>query len=397
MIARLDRSETNVSHERTSRTMTPAVQANRLRLLIVTPRYFPYMGGVENHVYQVAHRLARAGVDVTVLSTDPTGELAPRENADGVTVRRVHAWPSERDYYFAPDIYRIITQEFWDLVHVQSYHTLVAPVAMLAALRAGIPYVLTFHGGGHSSWARNALRGLHRRLLRPLFTRAARLVATARFEIALFGEQLGIPRDKFVLIPNGSDLSGRAQQVSPSTDPELVVSIGRLERYKGHHRVIAALPKVLAQRPETRLWIAGKGPYEPELRGLARDLGVADHVEIRAIPATERERLAQELSKAALVVLLSEYETNPMAALEAIALGRPTLVADTSGLSELAEQGWARAIPLESTPDQVAEEVLAQLEDPHRPEGVELSTWDECATDLLAVYKSVVRRSSCAS
>ena len=44
--------------------------------------------------------------------------------------------------------------------------------------------------------------------------------------------------------------------------------------------------------------------------------------------------MAEELSQAALVVLLSEYETHPIAVLEAVALGRPALVAATSGLSE---------------------------------------------------------------
>ena len=34
-----------------------------MRLLMVTPRYFPMMGGVETHVYEVARRLARRGVE----------------------------------------------------------------------------------------------------------------------------------------------------------------------------------------------------------------------------------------------------------------------------------------------------------------------------------------------
>src|SRR5262245_54425674 len=116
-----------------------------LRVLMVTPRYFPYMGGVENHVYEVARRLARDGIDITILTADPSGKLPATEQAEGVSICRVRAWPAERDYYFAPDIYRMIIKGAWDLVHVQSYHTLVAPLAMFAALRARIPYVVTFH------------------------------------------------------------------------------------------------------------------------------------------------------------------------------------------------------------------------------------------------------------
>ena len=143
---------------------------------------------------------------------------------------------------------------------------------MLAALRAGIPYVVTFHGGGHSSRLRNALRGAQQRLLRPLLARAERLVAVAEFEIGHFGERLHLPPERFALIPNGSDLP----RVSPRSDADeapagpLIASIGRLERYKGHHRLIAALPLILAAQPDARLWIAGTGPYEDALRALAR-------------------------------------------------------------------------------------------------------------------------------
>lgn len=367
-----------------------------LRLLFVTPRYLPFMGGVQNHVYQVSTRLAQAGVDVTVLTTNPGGQLPAEEKLEGVNIRRARAWPANRDYFFAPDIHRIITRGEWDLVHVQSYHTLVAPLAMAAARQAGIPYVLTFHGGGHSSRLRNALRGVQQTMLRPLLKRAERLIAIARFEIAHYSKRLRLSEEQFVLIPNGGDLPQVRNTAADAEDKELLVSIGRLERYKGHQRAIAALPEVLAQRPNVRLWVAGTGPYEPDLRNLASSLGVAENVEIYAIPAVDRERMARELSKAALVVLFSEYETHPIAALEAVALGRPVLVADTSGLSELAQRGLARAIPLNSTPTQVAGAILEQLERPHKPPTIELPTWDDCAADLLSLYGELSGRALCA-
>ena len=375
-----------------------AVRADPLRLLMVTPRYFPYIGGVETHVYEVARRLARVGVDVTVLTTDPGGQLPTTEQSEGVRIQRVRAWPAKRDYYFAPDIYTMITQGNWDVVHIQSYHTLVAPLAMFAARRAKIPYVVTFHGGGHSSRLRNALRGAQRALLRPLLTRAERLIAIARFEIESLGEQLELPAERFVFIPNGADLPMAATPVAQAiTDKILIASVGRLERYKGHHRVIEALPYILEQHPNVRLWIAGAGPYEAALRHLALKLGVAGCVDIRAIPPANRERMASELAKAALVVLLSDYETHPIMALEALALGRPVLVADTSGLSELAEKGLARAIPLQSTAQQVAAAILDQLRQPLAPPSIDLPTWDECAASLFSLYKTVSRRPTCAS
>src|SRR5438067_583826 len=122
-----------------------------LSVLQVAARYFPYTGGIETHIYEVSRRLQRAGVAVSVLTTDPTGQLPADEQLEGVPIRRVHAWPPNRDYYMAPGIYSEIMSGRWDIIHCQGYHTFVPPLAMLAALRAGIPYIVTFHSGGHSS------------------------------------------------------------------------------------------------------------------------------------------------------------------------------------------------------------------------------------------------------
>jgi glycogen synthase len=373
-----------------------ATPPGQLRLLTVTPRYFPYTGGVESHVYEVSRRLARAGVQVRVLTTDPSGQLPAYEQQAGVEIVRVWAWPARGDLYFAPAIAGQIQNGRWDIVHVQSYHTLVAPLAMAAAVRAQLPYVVTFHGGGHSSALRRLLRGTQRDMLRPLLARAARLVALAPFEIDWFSATLRLPRSRFALIPNGADLP-RPLPVTADPNVKLIASVGRLERYKGHQRILAALPAILEQEPRARLWIVGLGPYESALRQQARHLGVEQRVDIRAIAPTEREAMATELSRAALVVLLSEFETQPIAVLEALALGRPALVADSPGLSDLARRGWARAIPLASTPQQVADAVLAQLRQPLKPVDIELPTWDRCANDLLGLYDRVRQEHRCVS
>ena len=369
-----------------------------LRIAMVSPRYFPATGGTELHTREVARRIAAAGHLVTVVTTDPVGRLAPREEMEGVQIRRVRAWNAGSDLHFAPAVFDLIRRGNWDVVHCQGYHTLVPPLAMSAALRANTPYVLTFHGGGHSSALRNRVRGTQRKLLRPLLARAARLVALAEFELALFGDRLGIPRERFILIPNGADLPVVSNPPPIDSTAPIIASVGRLERYKGHQRLIAALPSILKEQPNLRLWIAGSGPYESHLRDLANRLSVADHVDIRSIPAGDRHAMAAELSKISLLVLLSEYETQPIAVLEGLSLGRPALVADTPGLSELAHRGLARAVPLDTGPEAIAAAVLGQLRDPLLPpRDLKLPTWQDCAEQLLTLYDDVARHPACAS
>jgi glycosyltransferase involved in cell wall biosynthesis len=364
----------------------------RLRLLMVTPRYFPLVGGVEHHVAQVARLLAR-DADVTVLTTDTTGELPQAEESDGVKIVRVRAWPRGRDYYFAPRLSRAIRGGDWDLVHVQSYHTAVAPLAMIAALRARIPYVLTFHGGGHSSRVREAMRGVQWALLKPLLARARKLIAVAQFEAERFSAILKLPRERFAVIPNGSDLPAipaeEAERLRLSAGHR-IVSVGRLERYKGHHRVIEAMPAVLRELPDCTLSILGTGPYQPELEALVERLGLGASVTIGSIPPTDRMAMTRAFAECSLVVLMSEFETHPLAVIEALAMGRPALVADTSGLRELAERGLAQTVPLDITADQLAEKIVEELRNPREVPAIAAPTWQECADSLLALYSDVL-------
>jgi len=232
--------------EPVARFTKPAVP---LRILLVTAQYLPHVGGTEIHTYEVARRLVAAGNQVTVLTTALEGNLPGDEEVAGVSVHRVRAWPSGRDYFFAPGLYHFIRHGHWDVIHCLGYHTLVAPLTMLAAWQSKCPYIVTFHSGGHSSWLRKSLRPLQRMLLRPLLARADRLVAVSKWEAEFFREKLRIPPERFSVIPNGAYLPVGATPLPNARNSTLIVSVGRLERYKGHHRVIASLPLLIEQYP----------------------------------------------------------------------------------------------------------------------------------------------------
>ncbi|GHO92156.1 N-acetylglucosaminyl-phosphatidylinositol biosynthetic protein Spt14 [Reticulibacter mediterranei] len=373
-----------------------------LNVLMVTARYFPYMGGIETHVHEVGRRLAERGVNITVLTTAPHSSPAPlpgEEEVEGMRVIRVPAWPPERDYYIAPKIFALIKHGTWDLVHCQGCHTFVPPMAMLAAKEAKIPYLLTFHTGGHSSGFRNSIRSIQWKMLRPLLADATKLIGVSRFEADYFCDLLHLPATQFTVIPNGAVVPDiELPSVTEKHEHTLLISVGRLEKYKGHQRLITALPELLKRYPDMHLLVIGKGPYEATLRELAHSMGVTDRVEFRSVPADDRKEMARLLSQAACVALLSEYEAHPIAVMESLALRRPVLVADTSGLRELAEQGLVRAIPLNSSPEEVAQAVQQQIEEPIvPPERLSLASWDDCVNQLEAVYQRSIAREACAS
>lgn len=128
---------------------------------------------------------------------------------------------------------------------------------------------------------------------------------------------------------------------------------------------------------------------EAWLRAVAVGLGVGDRVRIRSVPQEDRASMAAAIRCARAVVLLSDYEAHPVAVMEALALGRPVVVAATSGLTELAAAGLARAVDRDASPATVAAAITRQMDDPLPVERARLPTWDGCAAQLLDIYRAV--------
>lgn len=362
----------------------------RMHVAMVSANALPAMGGVETHIHEVSMRLADAGVTVTVLTTDRGGALPQLESRHGYVTRRWRAHPASRDYYLSPGLARHLRSASYDVVHVQGVHTLVAPTALIAARNAGIPAALTFHTGGHSSIARGRMRRLQWRMLKPLLRSAAALVAVSEHERDTFAPLLGDGQSPIRLIRNGC----AALPVDPLAEvldgEPLVVSVGRLERYKGHHRVLRALPALLEHAPAAKLVIVGSGPFERELLTMADRLGIAGSVTIRAYDPAQRGAMGKLVADADVFCLLSEYESHPVAVMEAIGAGTPALVANTSGFAELERSGLVTTIDIDASANKIAEAVLSLATSP-RPQAAVLPSWDDCAAQLLDTYREVAR------
>ena len=296
--------------------------------------------------------------------SQPTGpgELPRQQVVEGITVLRVPAWPRGRDYYLAPGIATVIGQRGWDLVHCQGIHTPVPLLAMISARRAGIPYLITFHTGGHSSRLRNAMRTTQWRLAGPLLRNAVSLIAVSRFEAAALARHARLGDKRVIVIRNG----GALPPPRPGTVavPGRIVSSGRLERYKGHHRVIEALPHVVREIPEPTCGSWGPVRMSGNLHELAGHLGVSDRVSIEHVASADRQGMATALAEASVVAALSDYEAHPVAVMEALSVARPVVGYDIAGIGELIAEGWVRGVPPGAPAADVARQLVKAMSSP---------------------------------
>ena len=372
--------------------MNPA-STRPYRVLQVVQRFAPELGGLETHVAEVTKRLAGTrDIEVTVLTTDRTGALPREDRVNGVRVIRRRSWRRNGEEYFSPGLIRVIRRGGWDLVHVQGSQTTVPTVAMLAARSARIPYVLTFHSGGHSSAGHSRITRVQNVVNRPLLARAAKLIAVSRFECTRFAKVTGLPKSRFEVVQNGGALPPVPTGAAPVRGA--IVTSGRLEQYKGHHRVVAALPLIRATMPQATLTVLGSGPYEGALRRLAQERGVADAVTFRHLLPAERSEMAAILSRSSVMAALSSYEAHPVAVMEAVALGLPVVGCDVAGIGDLVEDGLVTGVPLDADDAFVAEALLRQLQaddgEPHRAPDLALPTWEGAADALADMYRNVL-------
>ncbi len=360
-----------------------------LRILMVSPGYLPNLGGTEMHVHEVARHLsALGGFEITILATDRSRRLPRQEVVEGIPVLRVPSWPRKRDYYLAPGIAAVIRRRSWDLVHCQGIHTPVPLLAMLSARRVGIPYLVTFHTGGHSSRLRNAMRTTQWRLAGPLLRHAVSLIAVSHFEARSLVRRAHLGDKRVIVIRNGGSLP--PPRLGTAAVPGRIVSSGRLERYKGHHRVIEALPHVMREIPEAHVLILGSGPYEGNLYELARRLGVCGRVSIRYIAPQDRQSMATTLAEASAVACLSDYEAHPVGVMEALSVARPVVGYDSAGISELCAAGWVRGVARGAPAAAVAHELVKAMSSPSQVDQAQLPSWDSCADQLARIYLSAL-------
>ena len=229
-------------------------------------------------------------------------------------------------------------------------------------------------------------------MLRPLLVRADRLIAVSQFEADHFAAGLRVRRDLISVVSNGAEIEAASEVARPGRDSPVIISVGRLERYKGHHRVILAFAELLKIRPNATLKVIGEGPYKPELLALVQKLGLKDRVAVGGIPPERRKEMGTTLASASVIVLLSEYEAHPVAALEAISLGCSVIANNSTGFAEMAKSGLLRGIDPQALPKAVAAAIVEEIDrSPSSRRTVKIANWDDCAGNLLDIYLDVVR------
>lgn len=367
-----------------------------MKIGIVTPAFYPYPGGVTEHVYHTYLELERLGHDVKVITTSFGPGGSPCEH-DVIRIGRAFSVPANGsicpvavDLRMSNQFRTVFRDESFDVVHL---HEPLMPALCLAALsQVDMPAVGTFHASND--------RSLGYKLFRPLLNRYVRKL-TRRIAVSNAARETAIRHfdGEYEIVPNGVDVGrfSSAEPIEELRDGSFnILFVGRMEPRKGAKHLLRAMPRICKEIPGCRLLVVGGGPlashygnYVPEscrdrivFTGFVSNEMLARHyatADVFCSPATGGESFG--------IVLL-----------EAMASNSAIVASKITGYNDVVDDGRTGILVAPASPDAIAgaviriardSELRARIVGAARAE-VERYAWDRVTKDILRVYEAAI-------
>jgi glycosyltransferase involved in cell wall biosynthesis len=374
-----------------------------VRIVQVTPFYFPHAGGVESHVRALAGEFVREGHEVTVLTSRHDRSLPVEERIDGVRVVRARTLGVVFNTPIDSGISRAIRSLDADVVHLHYPPPLTSYFAVRGLRGSAVPVCLTYHCDLYiPGTSGRILTGLYERLfLPPTLARVRRVIVHTRSygltSAPLRGRPLEIIPSSVDLDRFRPDVDGTALKHRLGLDGKrVIVFTGRLVPHKGIDVLLRTMPEL---PDDVAAVIVGRGPRLSGLRSLAGRLRVQERV--RFCSDVSDEALPSYLRMADLFVFPSQnrLEGFGLAVAEAMASGLPVVIADMPGVREVIEPGREGLLAEPMIGGDLAAKVRELLDDPARRERMgtaarrraeERYGLPKVAGQLIAVYRSLI-------
>lgn len=315
------------------------------KLSIMEVIYAFDLGGSEQLSATIAKKLRERGFPVSVCSlAGPDGPVRCQLEMDGVPCFSAGMGHVSR-LRFQYTLYKIFLRERPDVIHV--HHTLLLIHVYLPAKLAGIKRIVLTEHSNHLTKNESRLKKLSR-----FFSKRADVVTTIHDGLrTFFINDLGVPAEKVVTIPNGIDISkfspttvaGKSTKVTGINSSKFVIScIGRLVPEKDHENLFEAIKKVIDSGiSDFEVLIVGDGPRFDELHRCIDKLNISAYVKMLGA----RNDIIDILRGSDVAVLSSKTEGLPMVLLEAMGAGVPCIATAVGGIPQLLSNGVGVVVP----------------------------------------------------
>ena len=349
-----------------------------LRICMASDFFYPNVGGVENHIYELGARLVARGHKVVVL----TRSYGATHGRSGVRLLRTGV-----KVYYAPVpawwrgtslptsvctlalVRAVLVRERIDVVHTHQAGSALAHEAAYAAQLLGVPTVYTEHSlmdlRSLSSIALNMMMAF-------TLCDAAQVVCVSHCAKENLVLRAGIDPDMVSVIPNAINAENFApvkvsehehaehdkqeqdeqehkqekqdepeqeqqeqeeQQQQPDENMVTVVLLSRLVYRKGVDLAVAAIPRLCRSDAKVRFVVGGDGPKRLALEEMREREGLQERVEM--LGEVPHERVRAVLARGDVFLNCSLTEGFCIAVVEAAAAGLLVVTTAVGGIPEV--------------------------------------------------------------
>lgn len=176
--------------------------------------------------------------------------------------------------------------------------------------------------------------------------------------------ELGVPAEKFLVMPNGVDerafhdaVDGAAVVEHHGLQRAFVVGfVGWIRPWHGVDTLLRAAAKLTRVIPTLKLLIVGDGPAVPALHELAREIGIEETVVF--VGSVEASEIPAHIAAMDVAVQpnVTEY-ASPIKLFEYLAIGRAVVAPDKPNIREVVEDGETALIYTAGNPEELAERI----------------------------------------
>ncbi|MCI0681190.1 MAG: glycosyltransferase family 4 protein [Gemmataceae bacterium] len=244
-------------------------------------------------------------------------------------------------------------------------------LAMRCRRRLGLPYAVYVHGEELRVFrSSRELTWMARRVYR----HADLVIANSQNTARLLRESWPVSAERLEVHHPGVDTTcfrpappdaGARRQLGWDDRP-VILTVGRLQRRKGHDVLIRALPAIRQRVPRVLYAIVGDGEERAALQCLVDELGLGEHVRFHgSLGDADMLRAYQQCELFALPnrEVDGDFEGFGIVLLEAQACGRPVLAGQSGGTPETISPGRTGEIVDCRRPDTLAEVAIHLLSD----------------------------------
>ncbi len=307
-----------------------------MKILQTSARFKPYVGGVENYVYELSKQLVKQGHGVKVFcANEPTSSKA-QEQIDGIEVNRLRYTGKIANTNITPMLPFKLLGDDYDVIHTHLPTPWSADWSAIISFLRRKKLVVTYHndivGRGFSKY----IAKLYNMTLLQFVLKTAHKIIITQPKYLDYSPYLERYRDKIVVIPVGVD-ADRFKPIKGIKKNKNIVGflsvLDEYHRYKGLDYLLRAIAQAKEKIPDIKLLVGGSGALLPEYKRMAKELGIAQNVEFLGF--VPEDRLVEFYNKLDVFVLPStsrEQEGFGIVAVEALACGTPVIVTDVVGI-----------------------------------------------------------------